>query len=179
MKGTHVIATKKWIDRKLGPDAYLSILSAVKAPDKWRITLPSSTYEVDALYRIFEAAAKLANCSIEAMSYQVCEEHAAADLNSVYRAFMRVAGLTNVLRAVPRIWRQYANFGVATIVRNDPGHFVFRASSYPPEVIAWMRGGWRSYPSTALVMAGGRNPSSEAVTDPNDREYEVSIRYTP
>lgn len=159
VKGTHVIATKAWVDQRCGTGFFERTWKSGSADYPTSI-LAASKHDVYAVNRVMCAAAKQLNMSVEEVATKIAESNARKDLNTVYQAFLKAARPQLMLNATPLLWRTYVSFGEAVKITNEQGHYVGEGRRLPEELLGWSRGCWLGFIPTAIELAGGRIRSS-------------------
>ena len=158
-KGLVYINHRDWFDERLGAGWFTSVVREIDPewPDR---LLPGDWYSarpgVHAYDRAFVQIEGYE--SKEQMMESVAGMVALNDLNSFLRAFLFVATPKMFLRAVPKIWATYANFGVAEVISNETGRLVVRINEIPQFVLVWTMASWRGFLVPAVQLAGGKKP---------------------
>ena len=155
-KGSHVIVAQKWVDERLGPGAFKALVK--DAGDVWRgMYLPMTWFDVFPLNNALIVVAHKLNRSLEDVTMEITRLNALEDLTSMYRFFLRIAAPQRVMSFTPRLWSTYVEFGVATAIKNEPGHYVGECTGIPERLLQWSCGAWRGFVPTAIELAGGKN----------------------
>lgn len=161
VKGTHVLMARKWVDQTLGEGSFTKLATEIA---EWPAAiLPSSWYPVTPVAGAIASAARRAKMSVEDASTHIAEQNARADLTTVYRAFLRVAGPHMVMNATTALWRNYVAFADAKKLENVYGQYLGECRDIPNELLDWACGCWRGFVPTAIELAGGKNCKSRIV----------------
>jgi hypothetical protein len=183
VKGTHVIMARKWVDERLGEGSFMARVG--DAPTDWpKVILPGSWYNVFPLEHAIADAARQLKMSTEDAATDIAARNARADLTTVYRAFLRVAGPHLIMNATSALWRNYVAFAEAKKVKNDYGKFIGECHKLPPRLLDWACGCWRGFVPTAIELAGGKESKGRILEkgregDANDMAWlrcEVTYR---
>jgi hypothetical protein len=177
VKGTHLTTSRAWLDQRLGEGTYAKFEAAVGVPWDARV-LPSGWYDVFAMVRLVEQGTKQLKVSIFDAYTEIASANATQDLTTIYRAFLRLAGPRGLLNATPTLWRNYVAFGEVKKVANESGLHIAEVHGIPDAVLEWSCGAWNGFVPTAVVLAGGSNPSlviEESGPDPLASEPGLSF----
>lgn len=120
IKGTAILNLKKYLVARTDEVLFLQLASMVELKNP-KIILPSTWYPIQNFIKMQELAAEQMKMSyrqfcIEAATY-ILEE----DLNGVYKFFIRVSGVSNVLSKMPQMVNAYVNFIDLSILENSNG----------------------------------------------------------
>ena len=183
VKGTHVIASRVWVDERFGEGAFDRLLSAHSVD--WPKILPSGWYDIHMLMRVMEQACSESQVTIFEAYREIAARNAREDLTTIYRAFLRLAGPRGLLNATPTLWRNYVAFGDVEKVKNEPGLHIAICRGIPIAVLDWACGSWSGFVPTAVEVAGGSNPKLDVPDlgeDPNQPGFgylRAEVTYTP
>lgn len=166
VKGTHIVQVRVWIDKHLGTGTFTSLTSTLPETQKagWPGPILAGTwYDVEPLQAVLTATAMRTRKTVESISAEVAEMNARADLTTVYRTFLRLAGPPATLVATPMLWKNYVAFASARAVKNEPGDYLGECTDIPRHLLSWASGCWLGFIPTAITLAGGRNCAGEVV----------------
>ncbi len=123
VKGTSLINTKKFIIKKLGEEKYHQLVHDTGFPN---LVIPSSWYDFFSVNKISHASAVEMNITLEEFTINQTRYILEVDLLGVYRLFMRVSGVKNVLLKVPKMMSSYTNYWSGEILENGQGKVLVR-----------------------------------------------------
>src|SRR5207237_469868 len=90
VKGSHVVMANHWVDQRLGPGTFKSLVAARGEP--WNgLLLPVTWYEVDPLQQALNIVGQKLGRTLEELTMEIAGENARKDLTTIYRIFMRIA----------------------------------------------------------------------------------------
>jgi hypothetical protein len=154
-KGSHVIQARDWIDAKLGPRTFQSLVEGKGAIDN-PILLPGTWYDVLPLVEALEVVGKEVNRSVQDLTMEIARQNALRDLTTIYRVFLRIAAPVRVMSYTPRLWGNYVAFGQATAIKNEPTHYIGECKGVPTRLLDWASGAWCGFVPAAIEVAGGK-----------------------
>lgn len=162
VKGTPVLASRDWLDERLGAGWFHKTITR-EHPDWPERVLPGEFYPLRPQVFAFERAlGRIAKFDdVELMVQQAAALTAERDLNSIYKAFLWAASPQLFLRAVPRLWSMYVSFGALTTVENKPGCYRAQITGIPGDLLDWSAGAVAGFLRPALLLAGGTSPDSQ------------------
>jgi hypothetical protein len=177
VKGTHIITSRSWVDEQLGEGTFNRLSERAQAP--WGLKpLPSGWYDVYALMGIMEPICGQLKISVFDAFTDIATRNAKDDLTTVYRAFLRLAGARGLLNATPTLWRNYVAFGTVEKLANQPGFHEAIGRAIPTPLLDWACACWNGFIPTAVLLAGGTNPSLTIVeTGPDTTSGEAGFSY--
>jgi len=179
-KGSHVMQAREWIDTRLGPGTFLSLVQGKGAIDN-PILLPGTWYDVLPLVEALEVVGKQLNRTVQDMTMEIARQNALRDLTTMYRVFLRIAAPVRVMSFTPRLWGNYVAFGQATAIRNDPTHYVGECRGVPSRLLDWASGAWCGFVPAAIEVAGGRDAVGKITgvwREPGEmRRIQCEVRY--
>jgi len=179
-KGSHVIQAREWIDAKLGPGTFQSLVQGKGSIDNL-ILLPGTWYDVLPLVEALEVVGKQLNRTVHDMTMEIARQNALRDLTTMYRVFLRIAAPVRVMSFTPRLWGNYVAFGEATAIRNDPTHYIGECKGVPYRLLDWASGAWCGFVPAAIEVAGGREAVGRITgvwtESGNMRRLQCEVRY--
>lgn len=165
VKGTHINQVRVWIDKHLGASTFATLTAQLPETKGWPgVVLAGSWYDVEPLQALLMVASTRTRKSVEMIATEIAEMNAKADLTSVYRAFLRLAGPPATLAATAMLWKNYVAFGIARAVKNEKGDYAGECAGIPRHLLAWACGCWLGFIPTAITLSGGRNCVGEIVS---------------
>ena len=171
---------RSWVDERLGPGAFTRLVAGGSA-NAWPTALLSSTwYPVEPLVDVLKTVAHQLRDSVENITADISKRNARNDLTSVYRAFLRMAGPEMTLKATSQLWATYVAFAEATIVTNEPGHYIGQCRGIPTHLFQWGCGTWRGFIPTAIEMCGGKNMNAQIIKKQREGEHwmlQLEVKY--
>jgi hypothetical protein len=178
-KGTHAVQIHKWVEARRGPGALAPLLEKHSLPARAPVVL-GGWYDAEALLSVIEDVARAEGIGVEAAVEEIARANAREDLKSVYRVFMKILAPQRVLQFLPRIWRQYFQFGTVEVIRNDPGQIELVTRDVTTRFVPWVRGGWRGFLPETILASGGRSPRVDhiSLTSMPDKSWQVSVQAT-
>jgi len=120
-KGTFLIATKKFLEREFGIE-YTS--------SKWlkyyqeSNMLASSWYPAKPIIDILNESANEKKIPYRELVLKHTQFVLDADLNGVYKFFIKMGGIKRVLNALPQLNKSYCNWNEIEIIKNEDGCFI-------------------------------------------------------
>ncbi len=180
VKGTPAIASRDWLDERLGAGWFHKTISR-EYPDWPERLLPGEFYPLRPQVYAFERAlGRIEGCNdVELMVGHAAALTAERDLNSIYKAFLWAASPQLFLRAVPRLWSMYVSFGELATIENKPGIYRAQITGIPRDLLDWSAGAVAGFLRPALLLAGGKSPDSQiSGRRPNGRDdlWELDYR---
>ncbi len=135
-------------------------------------------YDAEALLSIIEDAASMEKISVDQAVSEIARANARQDLKTVYRPFLRVLSPRHVLKFLPRLWRQYFQFGSVVVLENELGSVELLTCDVPGRFVPWVRGGWRGFLPETILASGGKAPriGSLEVRSAGSDSWEVRVR---
>jgi hypothetical protein len=181
VKGTPVIASRDWLDERLGAGWFYETISA-EYPSWPKRVLPGEFYPLRPQVHAFQRALGRidGHNDVELMVQQAAALTAERDLNSIYKAFLWAASPQLFLRAVPRLWSMYVSFGQLTTTENRSGLYQAQLTQIPEDLLDWSAGALAGFLRPALLLAGGSSPDSQitarrpSTADLWDLEYRLA-----
>lgn len=183
VKGLAGINMRNWFDERLGSGWYTRT-AREREPEWPERILPGDWYSVRTSVHIYTRGCEQLGgyASVRDLMEEVSGEVALKDLNGVLRAFLWAATPKMFLRAAPKIWDTYCNFGNAEVLVNDAGRFVVKVSGIPVDLLDWGIAAWTGFLIPALGLAGGKDPKSSVreirqTSGAETWEFEYELTY--
>ena len=120
-KGTFLISTKKFIENEFGSE-----YSKQMWPKYYQEStiLASSWYPAKPIIDILKDSANEKKISHRDLVLKHSQYVLDADLNGVYKFFIKLGGIKRVLNALPQLNKSYCNWNEIEIIKNDDGCFI-------------------------------------------------------
>jgi hypothetical protein len=178
-KGTHAVQIQKWVEARRGPGAFRRLLAKHTPAASFTIVI-GGWYDAGALLSVIEDVARAEDVSVEAAVEEIARANARDDLKTVYRTFMKMLAPRRVLQFLPRIWRQYFQFGSVEVTKNDSGLVELVTRDVTTRFVPWVRGGWRGFLPVTILASGGRSPEVTHVwvMSTSEDTWQVGVRAT-
>lgn len=183
LKGLAIINIRHWFDERLGTGWFTQ--TAREHEPAWpERLLPGEWYSIRTCFYVNKRGFEQLRGyepSFAQMIEEVAAEGAHKDLKGLLRVFLWATTPKMFLRAIPKIWDTYANFGTAVVLSNEVGHIQIRASNIPADVIDWVTPTWAGFLIPALKLAGGNEPKvkiSEVKQTPGADTWEFLYELT-
>lgn len=179
-KGSHVIQAREWIDAKLGPGTFQSLVNGKGAIDNV-ILLPGTWYDALPLVEALEVVGRKLNRTVHDMTAEIARQNALRDLTTLYRVFLRIAAPVRVMSFTPRLWGNYVAFGQATAIKNEPTHYIGECTGVPTRLLEWASGAWCGFVPAAIEVAGGKGAEGRITgtwrESVETRRLQCEVRY--
>jgi hypothetical protein len=153
VKGSHLLQARELLDLRLGPSTF-DRLAATEHVALGPL-LPGVWYDAEPVVRMLQLGARELSTDVETLTCEIARSNAFADLNSIYKVFLRAAQPRRILSFVPQLWRTYVDFATGRVIKNDAGRFVGQCSDVPEELVMWARGCWLGFLPSAVELCGG------------------------
>ena len=155
VKGSHIVQARLAVDEKLGPGTFARLARMYGGDARWESLTISDWYDVFVLHRVLGVVARETASSVKALATEIGRRNALADLQGIYRMFLRIAQPVRMLYFTPQLWRNYVRFGDASAVQNELGTFVAIVENVPEPLIDWVEGSSLGFIPTGIELAGG------------------------
>jgi hypothetical protein len=154
VKGTPAVASRDWLDERLGAGWFHDTIIA-EFPSWPKRLLPGEFYPLRPQVHAFQSAIGRVDGydNVEVMVQQAAALTAERDLNSIYKAFLWAAS--------PRLWSMYSSFGELSTTENKPGIYRAQLVGIPEDLLDWTAGAVAGFLRPALLLAGGTSPDSQ------------------
>ncbi len=170
IKGTSFFGRLQYVRRYHGEGAVERVLAAMAdqamASQLRRGALRSAWYPFAAYVDLNECVDRVCGRGDGSLPRAMAAQVAEDDLASIYRAFLRVASPSFVLRHVGQIWKQYHDSGRVVVLRDEPAHVDLEVVGFdtPHHVHCDAVGGWmeRCVQMTGVKGAKVTHPSCRA-----------------
>ena len=180
VKGSHIAQARITVDEKLGPGTFALLARKFGGDARWESPTISDWYDVFVLHRVLGVVARETASSVKVLATEVGRRNALADLQGIYRMFLRIAQPVRMLYFTPQLWRNYVRFGVASALQNELGTFAAVVQNVPEPLIDWVEGSSLGFIPTGIELAGGtilRAYISEIVPAGEASSVHLSVSY--
>lgn len=182
VKGLALINIRNWFDERLGA-GWFTRTAREREPDWPDRLLPGDWYMARTSFYIYQRGFEQLGGyqSVQQLMEDAAGEVALKDLNGILRAFLWVASPKMFLRAAPKMWDTYCNFGTSEVLSNEVGRFLIKVAGIPADLVAWVTSAWSGFLVPALGLAGGKDPKvvvSEVRQTPGAETWEFVYELT-
>lgn len=175
VKGVAYRTTLDVLSRRAG--SFEVLLSSVPSGPARRFLeqpfLASSWYDVWPLAQLGPWVAPTLGATSAEVRKEVAREVARVDLNSVYRALMRLASTAFLSENLPRATANYFDFGATVVTERGERLTGVRRTGTPVEIADWYYIAASEWTCEALRLAGAQQPSATHRVVPEGRAHGV------